>query len=653
MVVTSTGWTHATAMRDATNNTLNAFEDRRRPGVPGATCPPGAWHPDKRSRLGEAVRNESQPTLWIAADRLFVDVIAAAQRAVSTCGIIVHDLDNNGQKIILGVLSASTLARELAKPHLRERYERKPLAEVLKIWPAKVTELASSTLLEDAVEVLLARPEASRFEPVLLRDGEDARLVSCESILLAQCRAHEEHVHRMKAAERELQRIAAEDPLTGLLNRRGFGSRLQAAIDRHARDPRCHFAVFYIDVDRFKWVNDSLGHEAGDELLASISTRIRSALRASDVVARGGEAAHAADAAARIGGDEFLILLDDLCDPNDAVTVAKRLLARLEPTHQIRSHEICSTASIGITSSRRPYRDASEALRDADLAMYRAKVEGGGRYTLFDEQMHEQAMFRLTAEALLRTAADRDELTLMYQPIVNLQTGAATGHEALMRWNSAELGFVSPAQFIPVAEESGVIVELGRWALDRALSDVAVWRELGSTHTINVNLSPRQLGDDRLPTELDRLLELHGVPASQLRLEVTETSLMHDKSRGVALLRRLRERGVKIVLDDFGTGYSSLACLQQLPLDGVKLDRSFISQITEDPRQVGIVRAMVTLAAEFEFDLVAEGVETTEQAQLLADIGVRRAQGFLFAKPQLAKSVTDGLRDAPAGRRAA
>ena len=630
-------------MRTATDTTINGFEERRRPATPEGAKDP--WAPGDKGRLADAVQGEAQATLWIAADRPLAEAIAAASRDPAMCGIIVYDADTGDERTVLGAFSASSLSRQLAKPGFRDLYERKSLGEVLEVWPAKVMQLSPTMPLEDAVERLLKRPDTARFEPVLLT-GDDVRLVSCESILLAQCRAHEEQARRMKAAERELQRIAAEDPLTGLLNRRGFGSRLQAAIDRHARDPRCHFAVLYVDVDRFKWVNDSLGHEAGDELLAGISGRIRNALRASDVVARGGEAA-------RIGGDEFLVLLDDLSDPNDAKTVAKRLLNRLQPTHDIRGHEICSTASIGITASSRRYTDAAAVLRDADLAMYRAKLAGGGRYMLFDERMHEQAMFRLTAEPLLRTAAERDELTLVYQPIVNLQTGESTGHEALMRWNSADFGPVSPAQFIPVAEESGVIVELGRWALDRALCDVASWRALGSTHTINVNLSPRQLGDDRLPAELDRLLALHNVPASQLRLEVTETSLMHDKSRGVALLRRLRERGVKIVLDDFGTGYSSLACLQQLPLDGVKLDRSFISQITEDPRQVGIVRAMVTLAAEFEFDLVAEGVETTEQAQLLADIGVRRAQGFLFAKPQPAQTVTDVIRDAASLRRAA
>ena len=541
----------------------------------------------------------------------------------------------------VNVVSAEQLGLQMARPFFRDLYERKPLLDALSRWPHAALELPADAPVSRAVEAVLARPRRERYEPLVVSlSGGRLALVDVGQLFLAQCRLQEGAVRRMREAEAVLRRAAGEDPLTGLPNRRGFNARLARAIERHAAESTWHYAVLCLDFDRFKWVNDSLGHDAGDELLTNVAKRLTAALRETDAVAR---PARQEALAARVGGDEFLVLLEGLNHPDEASAVAGRLLESLARPHKIAGQSVTSTASIGITGSGRDYAgraaDPEAVLREADLAMYRAKRDGGGRAKTFDATMHAEAEFRLTAEALLGGATTRRELRMAYQPIVNLADGRPRGYEALMRWSSPELGDVPPDRFIPLAEESGLVGALGQFALDSACTEAARWSAAGREWSVSVNVSRRQFSEPGLCEFVLSRLRRHELRPDLLRLEVTETSVMDDPGHAAEVLGRLRQAGVRIVLDDFGTGHSSLASLCQLPLDGVKLDRAFVRRLEEDPRQRSLVRAMIALAGEFGFGLVAEGIETERQAEILREAGCRWGQGFLYAKPMPPEAV--------------
>ncbi len=422
-------------------------------------------------------------------------------------------------------------------------------------------------------------------------------------------------------AQEQLRHAALHDTLTALPNRALFMELLAQVIDRRRRHPEHRFAVLFLDIDRFKVVNDSLGHLVGDELLAAISRRLESCLRDGDVLAR-------------LGGDEFTILLNDLSHVDQASVIADRIQAVLRTPFFVAGRELFATASIGIALSVTEYTRPEDIMRDADTAMYRAKALGKARYELFDAGMHAKAVDRLGFENDLRGGIERGEFALHYQPIVSLASGQWTGFEALLRWERSGRA-IGPSEFIPVAEEMGIIEPLGTWVLQEACRQAAAWRTQfpgGSFPGITVNVSTRQLTrPDFLQIVKDALRDASLKPCD-LRLEITETVLMDDPERAEVVLRELRHLGVKIYLDDFGTGFSSLSYLHRFPVDSLKIDRSFVASLTDSERPA-IIESIVTLARTLGTHVIAEGVETESQVNELARLGCTEAQGFFFGHP--------------------
>ena len=428
--------------------------------------------------------------------------------------------------------------------------------------------------------------------------------------------------HR-KLAEAQLAHRAFYDPLTNLPNRALFLDRLRHALRRAQRRPDYLFAVLFLDIDRFKVVNDSLGHVSGDRLLVTIARRLELALRPGDSVAR-------------LGGDEFTILLDDLRDTADAQRVAERIQRELMAPFHIGGQELYASCSIGIALSSTGYAKPEDILRDADTAMYRAKAGGRARHALFDTAMHQRAVLVLQTEADLRRALEREELRLQYQPIVSLSSGRITGVEALVRWEHPERGRVPPGDFIPVAEESGLIVGVDRWVLRHACREVASWGlrpDQPEGFRVNVNLSPRQLGLADLAQHVADVLGETGIDPAWLRLEITETAMMEQHDAAVHALAALKQLGVQISVDDFGTGYSSLARLHDFPIDSLKVDRSFVEVMGATGETSRIARTIVLIGRTLGLSVIAEGVETARQLELLRELRCDAAQGYYFSRP--------------------
>ncbi len=373
-------------------------------------------------------------------------------------------------------------------------------------------------------------------------------------------------------------------------------------------------------MDRFKIVNDSLGHEGGDELLEAVGQRLWGCLRPEDT-------------AARIGGDEFVVLLEDIGSASDAVRVAERIIAALQIPFDVAGHEMVVTTSIGIALASSGY-GASDLLRDADVAMYRAKDEGKARYQVFTPSMNAHAMRRLELENQLRRAVESGELRVYYQPKVEMSDSRVVGMEALVRWEHPERGIVSPAEFISLAEETALILPLGRWVLEEACRQGREWQELYDYPlTMSVNLSAKQFQQPNLVGEISDVLRVTGLKPCYLVLEITESVLIEHAQANIATLQRLRDLGVQLAIDDFGTGYSSLDYLKRFPMDILKIDRSFVSELEQSPVDTAIVQAVIDLARALCLEPVAEGVETAEQARQLRDMGCRICQGYFFAKP--------------------
>jgi diguanylate cyclase (GGDEF)-like protein/PAS domain S-box-containing protein len=426
-----------------------------------------------------------------------------------------------------------------------------------------------------------------------------------------------------KWAEERLVHDALHDVLTGLPNRALFTTLLDRALIRLKRRRDTRFAVLFLDVDRFKMVNDSLGHMMGDQLLVEVARRLGACVRPEDTVAR-------------LGGDEFTILLEDIHEPADAVQVAERIQVEFVAPMVVGSHEVFTSASIGIALSDVHYLRPEEVLRDADTAMYRAKSRGRARHEVFDADMHRTAVTLLRLETDLRRALERHEFGLAYQPVISVATGRVSGLEALLRWHHPEYGLVSPQEFIRVAEETGLIVPIGQWVLREACRQMQAWRTLrpdGDPISVSINLSPRQFGDPTLVDAVAGALAATGLPATGLRLEITESILMDHAEASVRLLGRLKDLGILIEVDDFGTGYSSLGYLHRFPLDALKVDRSFVSRVEVDAEHREIVRTIVTLARNLSMAVVAEGVETEGQRAYLEGLGCDAMQGYLFAGP--------------------
>ena len=425
-----------------------------------------------------------------------------------------------------------------------------------------------------------------------------------------------------KRTEAELAHSALHDPLTGVANRGLLLDRLGRALARRTRTGAV--ALLFIDLDGFKLINDGHGHRAGDVVLRAVAARLDGALRPTDTVAR-------------IGGDEFVILLDDMVDGAQAMAIAERVQLELLAPISIDADELLVTASIGIAVAS--HRPAPEALiRDADAAMYRAKEQGGGRYEVFDEGMRGQATEHLRVERELRRAIDEDELRLHFQPFVSLVDGRVRGAEALVRWEHPDRGLLPPGAFIPVAERGPLILDLGSWVLRNACSQASRWRrEFGDRAPlpVHVNIAARQIANEGLPQLIEEILDETGLAAADLRLELTESALIEQLEPATASLERLRELGVKAVLDDFGTGYSSLSLLQRLPVSGLKVDRSFVASLggPEEDEGTAIVSAIVGMAKALSLSVVAEGVENAGQARRASELGCDLAQGFYFGRP--------------------
>jgi diguanylate cyclase (GGDEF)-like protein/PAS domain S-box-containing protein len=429
-----------------------------------------------------------------------------------------------------------------------------------------------------------------------------------------------EDITAQKTAQERVQYLATHDELTGLANRTLFAQLLDRAIQAAERHNR-HCAVLFVDLDRFKIINDSLGHDAGDLLLKEIAARLTHCVRRVDVVAR-------------LGGDEFVVLLDQISDPSAAAEVAKKVLSSvLAPVH-VHGHECRITASIGVAIYPLHAHDAPVLLKNADVAMYLAKEEGKNNFQLYSPQSSPMSVEHLVLEAHLARALEREEFSLQYQPRVNLATGAVTGAEALLRWWNPALGTVPPAQFIPLAETTGLIVSIGRWVLKAACEQNAAWQRRGAPNVVvSVNLSPRQFRDPTLVADIADVLRETGLAPELLELEITESMIMHNVEMAAGKAAAIKRLGVRLAIDDFGTGYSSLAQLKRFPIDTLKVDRSFVRDIPGDADDRVITEAIVSLGKALGVTVVAEGVETEEQLAFLRTLGCDEMQGFLVRKP--------------------
>ena len=440
-------------------------------------------------------------------------------------------------------------------------------------------------------------------------------------------------ITELKEAERQIYHQAFHDTLTGLPNRALFMEHLNMAVKRAKRRDDYCFAVLYLDIDRFKLVNDSLGHSVGDRLISAFANRIQESLRDIDTLGR-------------FGGDEFVILLEDIENSEYASGVADRLQQELKRPFMIEGKEVFAPASFGVVLNTRDYDEAEDIIRDADAAMYHAKENGKAQYKIFDKKLHKKALHLLERETDLRKAIQRNEFENHYQPIVDLQTSCLVGFEALIRWNHPQLGLIYPGSFISIAEETGLIVPITQLIAQRACGDLCRWQDQLQDDlklTMNINLSSKHFLSPTLLEDIKEILDKSGMPPEQLKLEITETALMEDADETIRLVHRLKDLGLKLVIDDFGTGYSSLSYLQRLPIDTLKVDRSFVSRIQSEPDgNRNIVEAIISLAHRLEMIVVAEGVETEEQLAILLEMKCQFGQGFLFSKP-LSKPKVDEL----------
>jgi diguanylate cyclase (GGDEF)-like protein/PAS domain S-box-containing protein len=484
----------------------------------------------------------------------------------------------------------------------------------------------------------LGRPERPfGIEIKMLRgDGEETWVELTGSLLrdydgnVWQSITQVEDINERRKAQEQIEQYSFVDALTRLPNRLLALDRIRQALARSARSGRT-VAVMYLDLDHFKVINDSLGHEAGDELLRVVGARLPGAVRPEDTVAR-------------IGGDEFIVCCDDLPAESsaaelEAVAIAERTRHMLERPVNVNGHDLSVTVSVGIAISGDQRRTAEELLRDADTALYRAKDKGRSRWEVFDDALRAEAVGRLETERDLRDALDKLQLAALYQPIVDLRTGGVVGAEALLRWQHPSTGLMPPAEFIRVAEETGLIVPIGQWVLEQACATLAEWRATNSDLTMAINVSAKQLLRSDLAATVARLCGDYDLKPDCLTLEVTERQLVDLVGSGLSELRSLSEYGVKIALDDFGTGYGSLTYLRSLPVDTVKVDRSFVSGVLDSPTDLAIVESVIRLGTALSLDIVAEGIEDRPVADRLIDLGCPHAQGWLFGKPVKAEAL--------------
>ena len=482
-------------------------------------------------------------------------------------------------------------------------------------------------VLADSFNEMVRRLQATTVSRDLLehRIQERTADLSATNELLTR------EIGERKRAETELERMAFYDSLSGLPNRVLFMDRLEHAL-RRARHHRRSITVMFLDLDNFKVVNDSLGHKSGDSLLVALAERLQCCLRAGETVAR-------------LGGDEFTVLLEDVSDERSAASVAIRILDALQAPVMVQGHELVPSVSIGIVLSK--HGDTTETLlRDADLAMYRAKTDGKGRYEIFDQSMNASAIDRLQLEADLRHAIERGELRVVYQPILNLTSGRVREVEALLRWVHPERGVISPTQFIPIAEATGLIVPIGQWVLEQACLQAREWQTSHPTEPrliVSVNLSVRQFRHPNLADDIVRALREADLDPGCLKLEITESVVTEEGDAAVTTLWQLKSLGVHLAVDDFGTGYSALSYLLRFPVDTLKIDRAFVNGLGSDDQSVAIVRSVIDLARSLNLAVTGEGIETPEQLSQLRELGCQQGQGFYFAQPLTSDAIGELL----------
>ncbi|MFC3111033.1 putative bifunctional diguanylate cyclase/phosphodiesterase [Undibacterium arcticum] len=453
------------------------------------------------------------------------------------------------------------------------------------------------------------------------RQSEHAHELEQSNALLKQ----EVHEHQISAEKNET--LAYYDSLTSLPNRILFGKLLDHSLVNARRYDK-EIALFFIDLDRFKYINDTLGHEAGDELLQEIGTRIKSCLRESDAVAR-------------FGGDEFVVLVSELDEIGRLDVVARKILGAIGKSFMLVGHEFRVTASIGIATFPAAGQDAQSLLKNADIAMYQAKKEGKNNFILFSEALNTNSLQQLALESSLRHALERGEFELHYQAKVDSRSDSVTGMEALLRWNHPDLGMVAPMQFIPLAEETGLIVEIGKWVLRTACMQNVVWQTMGiPALTMAVNLSARQFSDAALLEDITSILEQTGMEPALLELEITESMLMQNIEKAIQVLTALKNKNIRLAIDDFGTGYSSLSTLKRFPLNTIKIDRSFIQDIPNNMGDKTLTKAIIAMGRSLNLTVIAEGVETKEQADFLAEHACDELQGYYFSIPVPADKFT-------------
>lgn len=529
---------------------------------------------------------------------------------------------------VVGAAVAGALASGIERAGMSVLFVTTPIILIVYLTYQKyLNEIKSTSAQAEQAERERAEAERARAEQAERHVEELSRHIAEQERISVQLQESKDH----------FRHAAFHDALTNLPNRALLAENLKFVIERAKQHEDYQFAVLFLDLDRFKNVNDSLGHSIGDQLLITMARRLESCIREVDMVAR-------------LGGDEFAILLDGIPNQAEATNMARRIQEKLQSPFNLSGHEVFTTTSIGIAVSSTGYDDPENMLRDADTAMYRAKAQGKACYEVFDKGMHTHAVYVLQMENDLRRAIEREELRVYYQPIVALENGQLAGFEALIRWQHPERGFINPSDFIPLAEDTGLIVPLGLWILKRACQQLCQWQWQSPANRslfMSVNLSGKQVAQPDLVENIRDILDETHVDAKHLKLEITESAVMENAEMAARLLKRLKALGVQLSIDDFGTGYSSLSYLHRFPVNTLKIDRSFVGRIGEAAENIEIVRTVISLAENMGMEVVAEGIETLSQLAQLRKLKCQYGQGYLFSRPVDAQSVSSWISKKP------
>jgi diguanylate cyclase (GGDEF)-like protein len=529
---------------------------------------------------------------------------------------------------VVGAAVAGALASGIERAGMSVLFVTTPIILIVYLTYQKyLNEIKSTSAQAEQAERERAEAERARAEQAERHVEELSRHIAEQERISVQLQESKDH----------FRHAAFHDALTNLPNRALLAENLKFVIERAKQHEDYQFAVLFLDLDRFKNVNDSLGHSIGDQLLITMARRLESCIREVDMVAR-------------LGGDEFAILLDGIPNQAEATNMARRIQEKLQSPFNLSGHEVFTTTSIGIAVSSTGYDDPENMLRDADTAMYRAKAQGKACYEVFDKGMHTHAVYVLQMENDLRRAIEREELRVYYQPIVALENGQLAGFEALIRWQHPERGFINPSDFIPLAEDTGLIVPLGLWILKRACQQLCQWQWQSPANRslfMSVNLSGKQVAQPDLVENIRDILDETHVDAKHLKFEITESAVMENAEMAARLLKRLKALGVQLSIDDFGTGYSSLSYLHRFPVNTLKIDRSFVGRIGEAAENIEIVRTVISLAENMGMEVVAEGIETLSQLAQLRKLKCQYGQGYLFSRPVDAQSVSAWISKKP------